>query len=233
MFNLQHGDCFELIKNIKDNSVDLVVIDPPYEFSTKYISNNSDNKSPLNKRKNKQAAELKLISSGFDLSILDELNRIMKKINIYIWCSKMQVSKILNYYESKKCNVDILTWHKTNPAPACNNNYLSDTEYLIFAREKGVKMYGCYETKRKYYVTPTNVKDKKLYKHPTIKPLHIIENLIINSSLENDIVLDCFMGSGTTGAACKKLNRKFIGIELDKDYFEIAKNRIELIKECG
>ena len=227
MLNLQHGDCFELIKGIKDNSVDLVVIDPPYEFSTKYISNNSDNKSPLNKRKNKQAAELKLISSGFDLSILDELNRIMKKINIYIWCSKMQVSKILNYYESKKCNVDILTWHKTNPAPACNNNYLSDTEYLIFAREKGVKMYGCYETKRKYYVTPTNVKDKKLYKHPTIKPLHIIENLIINSSLENDIVLDCFMGSGTTGAACKKLNRKFIGIELDKDYFEIARNRIE------
>lgn len=227
MFNLQHGDCFELIKDIKDNSVDLVVIDPPYEFSTKYISNNSDNKSPLNKRKNKQAAELKLISSGFDLSILDELNRIMKKINIYIWCSKMQVSKILNYYESKKCNVDILTWHKTNPAPACNNSYLCDTEYLIFAREKGVKMYGCYETKRKYYVTPTNTKDKKLYKHPTIKPLHIIENLIINSSLENDIVLDCFMGSGTVGAACKKLNRKFIGIELDKDYFEIARNRIE------
>ena len=227
MLNLQHGDCFELIKDIKDNSVDLVVIDPPYEFSTKYISNNSDNKSPLNKRKNKQAAELKLISSGFDLSILDELNRIMKKINIYIWCSKMQVSKILNYYESKKCNVDILTWHKTNPAPTCNNSYLCDTEYLIFAREKGVKMYGCYETKRKYYVTPTNTKDKKLYKHPTIKPLHIIENLIINSSLENDIVLDCFMGSGTTGAACKKLNRKFIGIELDKDYFEIARNRIE------
>jgi DNA modification methylase len=227
MLNLQHGDCFELIKDIKDNSIDLVVIDPPYEFSTKYISNNSDNKSPLNKRKNKQAAELKLISSGFDLNILDELNRVMKKINIYIWCSKMQVSKILNYYESKKCNVDILTWHKTNPAPACNNTYLSDTEYLIFAREKGVKMYGCYETKRKYYVTPTNVKDKKLYKHPTIKPLHIIENLIINSSLENDTVLDCFMGSGTTGAACKKLNRKFIGIELDKDYFEIARNRIE------
>ena len=227
MLNLQHGDCFELIKDIKDNSVALVVIDPPYEFSTKYISNNSDNKSPLNKRKNKQAAELKLISSGFDLSILDELNRIMKKINIYIWCSKMQVSKILNYYESKKCNVDILTWHKTNPAPTCNNSYLSDTEYLIFAREKGVKMYGCYETKRKYYVTPTNTKVKKLYKHPTIKPLHIIENLIINSSLENDIVLDCFMGSGTTGAACKKLNRKFIGIELDKDYFEIARNRIE------
>lgn len=247
MLNLQHGDCFELIKNIKDNSIDLVIIDPPYEFNLgggggafgtdkrkyhkEYISlyheKPKENESRIRKDKRKQSNEIYFMSKGFDLSILDELNRVMKKINIYIWCSKMQVSKILNYYESKKCNVDILTWHKTNPMPACNNTYLSDTEYLIFAREKGVKMYGCYETKRKYYVTTTNVKDKILYKHPTIKPLHIIENLIINSSLENDIVLDCFMGSGTTGAACKKLNRKFIGIELDKDYFEIARNRIE------
>lgn len=233
MIDLRQGDCLEILKEIKDKSVDLVVIDPPYEFTTKYISNNSNNKSPLNKRKNKQAAELKLISSGFDFKVLDELNRIMKKINIYIWCSKMQVSKILNYYESKKCNVDILTWHKTNPTPACSNTYLSDTEYLIFAREKGVKLYGCYGTKKKYYVTTTNVKDKKIYKHPTIKPLHIIKNLIVNSSKENEVVLDCFMGSGTTGVACKELNRNFIGIEIDEQYFEIAKNRIELIKECG
>lgn len=74
------------------------------------------------------------------------------------------------------------------------------------------------------------MEDKKLYKHPTIKPLNIIENLVINSSNENDVVLDCFMGSGTTGVACKKLNRKFIGIEIDEKYFEIAKNRIEEVK---
>ena len=246
MLNLQHGDCFELIKDIKDNSIDLVVIDPPYEFNLgggggkfgadkrkyhkEYMSlyhENPREEDKISRVKRKQRNEVRFISKGFDFEILEELTRVMKKINIYIWCSKMQVSKILNYYEGKGCNIDILTWHKTNPTPACNNTYLSDTEYLIFAREKGVKMYGCYETKRKYYVTPTNVKDKKLYKHPTIKPLHIIENLIINSSLENDTVLDCFMGSGTVGAACKKLNRKFIGIELDKDYFEIARNRIE------
>lgn len=80
---------------------------------------------------------------------------------------------------------------------------------------------------KKYYITPTNKEDKKLYKHPTIKPLNIIKNLIINSSQENDTVLDCFMGSGTTGVACKELNRNFIGIELDENYFNISKERIE------
>jgi len=93
--------------------------------------------------------------------------------------------------------------------------------------KNGVKIYGNYHTKRKYYVTPANVEDKKKYNHPTIKPLNIIENLIINSSQENDTVLDCFMGSGTTGVACKRLNRNFIGIEIDEKYFEIAKERIE------
>jgi DNA modification methylase len=150
----------------------------------------------------------------------------MKKINIYVWCSKAQVSKILNYFEDKGCFIDILTWHKTNPIPTCNGTYLNDTEYLIFAREKGVKVYGTYKTKFKYYVTPLNQKEKKLYKHPTIKPVFIIENLIVNSCLEGETVLDCFMGSGTTGVACKHTNRKFIGIEINDEYFEIAKGRI-------
>lgn len=123
-------------------------------------------------------------------------------------------------------NFDLLTWHKTNPVPTCNNKYLSDTEYLLFFRENGVKIYGTYQTKKKYYVSPTNKEDKQKYNHPTIKPLNIIENLITNSSKENDVVLDCFMGSGTTGVACKNLNRDFIGMEIDEKYFKIAEERI-------
>ena len=84
-----------------------------------------------------------------------------------------------------------------------------------------------YDEAKTVYYTPINQKDKELYDHPTIKPLSIIKNLVKNSSKENDVVLDCFMGSGTTGVACKQLNRNFIGIEIDKKYFEIAKNRIE------
>lgn len=106
------------------------------------------------------------------------------------------------------------------------NKYLTDTEYCLFFREKGTKVYGSFKTKRTYYVTKKNMKDKKLYKHPTIKPLDIIKNLIINSSQEGDTVLDCFMGSGTTGVACKELNRNFIGMEINEEYYQIAKDRI-------
>ena len=120
-----------------------------------------------------------------------------------------------------------MCWHKTNPVPACGNKYLTDTEFILFFREKGVKVYGTYETKKTYYVTPTNQKEKKLYGHPTIKPQEILKNLIVNSTTEKGVVLDCFMGSGSTGVACVNTNRHFIGIELDEGYFNIAKKRIE------
>ena len=250
MIDLKQGDCLELLKDIPDKSIDLVIIDPPYEFKgakgggafgdkqrnyhKEYIelykktgSTKETERLRIMSNTMKNIQHNKVLSKGFNFEVLDELLRLMKKVNIYIWCSKDQVRKILNYFENKNCVIDILTWHKTNPTPMCNNTYLSDTEYLIFAREKGVKIYGTYHTKKKYYVSPANVKDKKLYKHPTIKPLNIIENLIINSSQESDTVLDCFMGSGTTGVACKKLNRNFIGIEIDENYFNIAKKRIE------
>ena len=89
-------------------------------------------------------------------------------------------------------------------------------------------MYGSYNTKKKYYITPTNKADKDKWGHPTIKPLDIIKNLVINSSKDGDTILDPFMGSGTTGVAVKEVGggRNFIGIELDKWYYEIAKKRI-------
>lgn len=73
---------------------------------------------------------------------------------------------------------------------------------------------------------PINREDKNLYGHPTIKPLNIIQTLILNSSREGETVLDCFMGSGTTGVACAKLNRNFIGMEISEEYFNIASVRI-------
>ena len=218
--NLLQGDCLELIKDIPDNSIDLVVIDPPYE-----IPNGGGGAFGIKKRKFRKELEDGSLTKGFDMAVLDELIRVMQKVNIYIWCNKEQIRDYLNYF--KNCNMELLTWHKTNPVPACGNKYLSDTEYLLFFREKGVKVRGTYYTKRKFYVTQTNKRDKGKYNHPTVKPLDITENIIINSSLEGDVVLDCFMGSGTVGEACVKLNRNFIGIELDPTYFETAKKRLE------
>lgn len=225
---LYHGDCLEIMKNIPDNSIDLIVTDPPYVIET--------NGAGIYKQADKQyVKELNDIKDGFSEEILDEICRVMKKINVYFFCSQKQIIPLLNYFvEKKKCNWNILSWHKSNPLPACGNKYLTDTEFILFFREKGVKIYGEFKTKFTYYVTPLNQKDKKKFGHPTIKPIDIVQNLILNSSQVGDVVCDPFMGSGTTGVGCVNTNRKFIGIELNQDYFNIAKNRIEESqKECA
>ena len=212
-------DCMEGLKLLDDNSVDLVIIDPPYLLNLNKV------KKPTNM--NNYANELLNLKNGFDLKVLDILIQKMKKINIYIYCSKRQVKDLLNYFSDKNCNHEILTWHKLNPSPLINNNYLPDTEYILFFREKGVKLYGNYHTKRKYYLSLTNKVDKQKYKHPTIKPLELIERHIINSSKEGDLILDCFCGSGTTLVGAINQNRRYIGFEIDKNYYEIARKRIE------
>ena len=219
MIQLYNGDCLELMKNIPDGSVDLVLTDPPYVIETK--GGGICGKDGLVKQfKENHLDEMK---NGFDTQVLDEICRVLKKINVYFFCSQKQIMPLLDYFvKEKKCNWNLLCWHKTNPVPACGNKYLTDTEYILFFREKGVKVYGEFDTKFTYYVTPSNQKDKKKYGHPTIKPIEILQNLIVNSSLENGSVLDCFMGSGSTGVACINTNRNFIGIALDKGYFDIA-----------
>ena len=220
MADLWNGDCLEVMKQIPDGSVDLVVTDPPYLIETSGAG--------IYKQADKQyVKELNGIKDGFSEQVLDELCRVMRKINIYIFCSQKQIIPLLDYFvDRKKCNWNLLTWHKTNPVPACGNKYLTDTEYILFFREKGVKINGEYKTKFTYYVTPLNTADKKLYGHPTIKPVEILQNLIVNSSNPGDVVLDPFMGSGSTGIACNNTGRNFIGIELDKGYFDTAKARI-------
>lgn len=172
-----NDDCLNIMKKLPDNSVDLVVTDPPYEIKT---SETKGKTGAFGSTQRNFHNEIRPLTNGIKNEILDELVRIMKKVNIYIWCNKEQLLQYMTYF--KDYNMDLLCWHKTNPVPTCNNKYLSDTEYLLFFREKGVKICGEYATKRKYYVTPTNKEDKKLYGHPTCKPVDILKNLIINSS---------------------------------------------------
>lgn len=211
-------DCMEGIKLLDDNSIDLVVIDPPYKLDLNKIKNANS--------LNRYANDLLHLKDGFDLKVLDLLLTKMKKINIYIYCSKRQIQELLEYFSNKNCNYEVLTWHKQNPSPLTNNIYLPDTEYIIFAREKGVRLYGNYHTKHKYYISGVNQVDKKRYKHPTIKPLPFIENHIENSSRPGEVVLDCFAGSGTTLVGAINKGRKFIGFEINEEYFKIAEKRI-------
>ena len=218
-------DCIEGMRQMPDKSVDLVVTDPPYLIETSGAG--------IYKQDDKQyVKELNEMKDGFSREVLDELCRIMKKINIYFFCSQKQIIPLVDYFvKEKNCNWNLLTWHKSNPVPACGNKYLTDTEFILFFREKGVKIYGEYKSKFTYYVTPLNQKDKKTYGHPTIKPLDMVSNFIINSSKEGDIVFDPFMGSGTTAVAAMKCNRNFLGYELNPDYYEICNKRIKEASE--
>ena len=165
-------DCIEGIKLLEDNSIDLVVIDPPYKLDLNKIKNTTTFNSYAN--------ELLGLKDGFDLKVLDLLIQKMKKINIYIYCSKRQIQELLEYFTNKGCNYEVLT---------CNK--------------------------------------QKKYKHPTIKPMPFIENHIENSSRPGEVVLDCFAGSGTTLVGAINKGRRFIGFEINEEYYKIAEKRIK------
>ena len=228
---IQLGDCYEKIKDIPDKSIDLVYVDIPYLFESGGVSN-----TPLSKRIKKQMnVTLKDIRCGIDYSIFDELCRVLRHIYIYIWCSKEQIIDIMNYFVKQKgCLFEILVWCKTNPTPQTNGTWLPDIEYCLMFKEKGVTRYNDgYELKSKWYISPINKTDKDLYQHPTIKPLELVKRHILHSTQPNDIVLDCFCGSGTTCIAAKETGRRFIGMEIDPNYYKIAIDRLNGINASG
>ena len=174
------GDAYKLIKEVPDKSIDLIVTDPPYQ-----IDGLHKDSGILKGRKNSHNSQLRdnNLGDGIDLKILDEFVRVMKKINIYLWCNKEQIYDYLTYFvKEKKCNFEIIVWAKPNPAPFTNGHYLKDKEYCLFFWEKGVKLGGDYHSLKTYYVKNTNVDDKKSWGHPTCKPVDILENLIKVSS---------------------------------------------------
>lgn len=215
-----HGDCLAGLKSLPDGCVDLCVTDPPYELQ-------QHSGAGAFGRKNREYHHgIDHLQSGVSNDILREIMRVCKRPNIYIFCSKDQLPQLLLFALDNGLKYDLLTWHKTNPVPTCNNKYLSDTEYIVFMRN-GANLYGTYETKRKYFITPTNVEDKRRWGHPTIKPLGIVQTLISNSSQPGGVILDPFMGSGTTAVAALREGRHYIGYELDEEYYRIAQQRIK------
>ena len=229
---IQLGDCYKLIKKIPDKSIDLVYTDVPYDIvysgSGCLSKNVMKNKIMMNEHK-------ETLLKGIDYSILDELCRVMKKIYIYIWCSKSQIKTFMDYFIDKKnCNFNILVWCKDNPVPFCASNFLSDLEYCLVFYESGINIkQSGFENKHKWYLSHININDKKKYSHPTIKPLEFVKNHINNSTNENDIVLDCFCGSGTTCVAAKETGRRYIGMEIDPEYHKIAVDRLNGILANG
>lgn len=212
-------NCLEGLKDIDTESIDLIVTDPPYICAAENAKTGLGPRKFLN--------EINPISYGIneEKKFLEECMRVMKNPNIYIWCSVSQMRSYMDFFGDYDCSADILMWHKTNPIPLCNNKYLSDTEYCLFFH-KNAKLYGDYESSKKYWITTINKEDKRKYGHPTVKPLNIIESIIRNSSRPGDVVLDPFLGSGTTAVAAVNTDRKYIGFEIEPTYYSTAHARI-------
>jgi site-specific DNA-methyltransferase (adenine-specific) len=205
------------MKGIPDKSIDLVLTDPPYNFE-------SQGGGLYKKRGNLQRIENSFGSDFTPEKLLTECERITKSMHGYFWCSKAIIRNYLNWAQDRGYGFNVLTWHKNNPIPANNNNFLPDTEYCIFIRGKGTTFnqelpFNLY---RKYDITSLEKRDD----HPTPKPIRIMEKHILISTEENDIVIDPFLGSGTTAVACQALKRNFIGIEISPEYCEIARQRL-------
>lgn len=215
------GDANKLIKDIQDKSIDLIVTDPPYEIYGLHAAGICKDRHYL-----KQLQDGKL-GSSFDMSILNEFVRVMKKINLYIWCNKEQIYDYLTFFVKERgCNFETIIWAKDNPPPFLNGHYLKDKEYCLYFWEQGVKVHPRFSTGKTVYVTPLNMEDKKKYAHPTIKPLNIVENMVENSSNEDELVLDPFSGSGTSCVAAKELGRHYIGFEIEPKWWKVSVDRL-------
>ena len=224
MIDLNNCDYKETLS--KMSKVDLVVTDPPYDIGI-FKPGSGGTLNNLCKLDETLQPVNCITETNFNLQhFCEEIVQVMKKINIYIWCNKKQIVQYFNYFVNQKhCLYDILIWNKSNALPSYANKYLTDVEYCLYFHESGLCFPQNYEDAKTVYLAPIN-RENKIWKHPTIKPLEFIESMIRNSSKEGDTVFDPFMGSGTTGLACKKNNRNFIGCEINPEYFQIAESRI-------
>ncbi len=212
---LYKGDCLELLKPLTEESVDCIITDPPYGIG--YQSN---------MKKNKDLPMFYDRNTAWLSEYLYKAYRVMKKdAHLYMFCPQQKIDEFKQKIESFFILKNILVWNKGGFGMGdLEGSYAPSYEFILFAvKEQGRKLNG----KRERDVLNYN-KVKPDY-HPTQKPIDLIEFLIEKSTNEGDVVLDTFMGSGSTGVACCRKNRNFIGMEISDEYFNVAKQRIE---EC-
>ena len=224
-YNIINEDSKKYIqKLIKEKIiVNHIITDPPYNISKE------NNFYTL---KNRQGVDFGEWDKGFDVCdwIKDYVKILDANGSIIIFCSYLYLSFIVQELNQNGMVVkDIIHWQKTNPMPRnVDRRYVSDVEYAIWAVKKGAKWVfhkdGAYN--RSIIQCAITSKNQR-YGHPTAKPVELLEKIILTHTNENDLILDPFMGVGSTGVAALKNNRKFLGIEINKEYFDIVEKRLQ------
>ena len=245
-FILYHDDCLKRLKKIDKKSIDMIFADPPYFLSNGGVSCHSGKQVSVNKGQWDEG-----LSPNDKLSFNRKWIRACREVLIddgTIWISGTyhNIYSIGVALELEGFSIiNNITWQKPNPAPnlACRS-FTHSTETIIWARKqltpkKKGKHYFNYDLMKEmndnkqmkdvWLLSLPSKKEKINGKHPTQKPLSVLERIILASTKENDVVLDPFSGSGTTGIACLNLNRKYIGIEKEEEYLELTVKRIEAI----
>ena len=244
-FSLINGDTFKVLKKIEDKTFDIIFADPPYFLSNNGITCSGGKMISVNKGDWDKSLTLKE-KHTFNKRWIKECYRILKDTGT-IWIS----GTLHNIYsigmaleESGFKILNNITWQKTNPPPnlACKT-FTHSTETILWARKdlKNVKytfnydvmkqMNGNKQMKDVWTTSLTKPSEKKQGKHPTQKPLEILDKIILASTKENDLILDPFCGSSTTGISAVKLGRKYIGIDNEKEYLDLSIRRYEELKE--
>lgn len=242
-FTLLQGDCIELLTQF-DFQFDMIFADPPYFLSNGGISVQSGKQVSVNKGawdKSQGFAE----NNKFNFDWIS-LCRDKLKEDGTIWVSGtyhniFSVAQMLTELNFRILNC--ITWAKTNPPPNLSCKFFThSTEFILWARKnKKITHYYNYELMkeinggtqmRDLWILPAIAKwEKSCGKHPTQKSLPLLARIILSSTKECAWILDPFTGSSTTGIAASLLNRRFLGIDREKNFLEISKNRREEIED--
>lgn len=226
--------CFDFLSSIDSKSIDLILIDPPYEISRE---TNFQNTKITGTDTDRFRISMDFGDWDKNFTNLEEVfkqgYRILKDGGTMIcFYDLWKIETIKRYYDNNKFKqIRFIEWLKTNPVPINSKiNYLSNAREIAVLGIKKAKPTFNSSYDNGIYQYPI-CHDKGRF-HPTQKPLELIKELILKHSNEGDIVLDCFSGSGTTGVAAIQTNRNFIGCEINPEYYEKSKERIEnTIKE--
>jgi site-specific DNA-methyltransferase (adenine-specific)/modification methylase len=230
-FTLRLGDSRYLIKELPDESIDLILTDPPYNLSN-YSTGNID--LPWRKTINNDLADWD--RSNFEpAEWMAEFKRILKPTgNIFAFTSYNLIGKWHQAFDPQFDTFQYMVWHKTNPVPKIYRaGFLNSCELVICAWNKGHTWnFRSQKEMHNFIESPICMGKERLKNpfHPTQKPIKVLEHIIGIATNEGDIVFDPFMGVGSTGVAALNLGRRFIGFELERQYYDAAIKRLEAIQ---
>lgn len=246
-YELYNGDCFEVLKQFPEETFDMIFADPPYMLSK---TGKTCYNGKLVKLDKGAWDESRGIAEDFEFhkQWLALCKKLLKP-NGTLWVSGTYHSIFSCGYAMLLLGYHVLNnvaWFKPNATPNLSCKYFTAShESLVWARkDKKAKHYFNYDAMKNgdfpqdfikkphtqmrtvWAIPTTQMSEKTFGKHPTQKPLALLERIITASTHENDLILDPFMGSGTTGVAALKLKRRFVGVELNPQYYDLAGKRI-------